>query len=194
MVCVLYRLHQLLSSGLSLVEVADSRVSRLHCTLTPLQQDVLPGASQPAAAQIQDLSRNGTFLNGSKMVPGTTVQLTEGDVISLVLAMTPFARISYTFRRSQPVPPTGTLLHQQNTGTAVQESSSAVSLARNTTSEYVNAAQASLDDLECPICYEHLKKAVALEPCGHSFCAVCLAQHFGQQLQSDKEILGCPYR
>jgi hypothetical protein len=162
----------------SLLEVADRRVSRLHCTLT-LQQDALPAglSSNPAAVQLRDLSSNGTFLNGHKMVRGSSVTLAEGDVISLVLAVVPLSEISYTLRLGAP-----------------DTKRASAKLTRTTTSKYTSAAEAILDDLACPICLELLDRAVALEPCGHSFCAACLAQHLGAQLRGEDDSFTCPFR
>jgi pSer/pThr/pTyr-binding forkhead associated (FHA) protein len=167
-----------------LVEVPDRRVSRLHCTLT-LQQDALPaGLGSKPSVQLQDLSSNGTFLNGRKMAPGSTVTLAEGDVISLVLSVAPFAEVSYTLRL-------GTV-GQHELSSHHPTSNSAV--ARTTTSKYTTAAEASLEDLECPICHDLLEKAIALEPCGHSFCATCLAQYLGSQLDARAGKPTCPFR
>ena len=38
-----------------------------------------------------------------------------------------------------------------------------------------------------------LSKCVALEPCGHNFCATCLSHHLGSQLEGGLQ-LACPFR
>lgn len=47
--------------------------------------------------------------------------------------------------------------------------------------------------LQCQICLDTFVKAVALEPCGHSFCAACLSQHLAACL-GHGQALACPLR
>ena len=47
--------------------------------------------------------------------------------------------------------------------------------------------------LGCPLCSALMSAAVQLRPCGHSFCAACLSQHMGAQLQGGVP-LACPFR
>ncbi len=80
------------------VEVADGRVSRLHCTMAlhwPLE------AAAPAVL-LEDCSSNGTFLNGRQLDRGETAPLTDGDRVSLVLSVAPLAEQYFTFRRGDP--------------------------------------------------------------------------------------------
>jgi len=32
-------------------------------------------------------------------------------------------------------------------------------------------------DIECPICFERLKKPIKVLACGHSFCNECISRH-----------------
>ncbi len=64
---------------------------------------------------------------------------------------------------------------------------------RTATSRYTTAEQSTLEDLKCQICLCTLSKCVAIEPCGHNFCATCLSHHFGSQLQGGLQI-SCPFR
>lgn len=47
--------------------------------------------------------------------------------------------------------------------------------------------------LQCQICLCTLRDCVALEPCGHSFCAACLSHHLASLLESGQP-LSCPLR
>ena len=47
--------------------------------------------------------------------------------------------------------------------------------------------------LGCPLCGALMSAAVQLKPCGHSFCAACLSQHMGAQMQGGVP-LACPFR
>lgn len=69
----------------------------------------------------------------------------------------------------------------------------AASIFRTATSRYTTAEQSTLEDLKCQICLTTLRQCVALEPCGHNFCACCLSHHLGNQLQSGLQ-LSCPFR
>ena len=60
------------------------------------------------------------------------------------------------------------------------------SIFRTATSRYTTAEQSTLEDLKCQICLNSLRQCVALEPCGHNFCATCLSHHLGSQLQSSQ--------
>eukprot|EP00879_Flechtneria_rotunda_P004794 GHRR01005066.1.p1 GENE.GHRR01005066.1~~GHRR01005066.1.p1 ORF type:complete len:626 (+),score=240.90 GHRR01005066.1:617-2494(+) len=64
---------------------------------------------------------------------------------------------------------------------------------RTATSRYTTAEQSTLEDLKCQICLNTLRQCVALEPCGHNFCATCLSHHLGNQLQSGLQ-MSCPFR
>lgn len=61
-------------------------------------------------------------------------------------------------------------------------------LQRSLTSTYTTAEASTLEDFQCQICLSTLRSCVALEPCGHNFCATCLSHHFASLLQ-----VGPPY-
>ncbi len=50
------------------------------------------------------------------------------------------------------------------------------------TSKYTTADASTLEDFQCQICLSTLRDCVAIEPCGHNFCASCLSHHFASQL------------
>lgn len=54
---------------------------------------------------------------------------------------------------------------------------------RAITSDYITAENCKIEDLQCQICLGTLSACVMLEPCGHSWCATCLSQHFASLLQ-----------
>jgi len=70
---------------------------------------------------------------------------------------------------------------------------SSAAIFRTATSRYTTAEQSTLEDLKCQICLNTLRQCVALEPCGHNFCATCLSHHLGNTLQSGLQ-LSCPFR
>lgn len=70
---------------------------------------------------------------------------------------------------------------------------SSAAIFRTATSRYTTAEQSTLEDLKCQICLNTLRQCVALEPCGHNFCATCLSHHLGNSLQGGLQ-LSCPFR
>ena len=58
-----------------------------------------------------------------------------------------------------------------------------MSAQRTATSRYTTAASATPDDLQCQICLGALRACVALDPCGHNYCAACLSHHFAALLE-----------
>lgn len=70
------------------------------------------------------------------------------------------------------------------------------SLRRSATSTYTTPDAALADPsslLSCQICLDVMRDAVALEPCGHTFCAPCLSHHLAACLRSGQP-LNCPLR
>lgn len=66
--CCFFPGHQqeVLKRNLGFVEVADGRVSRLHCIISLHW----PAADVQPVVLLEDCSSNGTFLNGNKMAKG----------------------------------------------------------------------------------------------------------------------------
>eukprot|EP00877_Chromochloris_zofingiensis_P000217 jgi/Chrzof1/10196/Cz04g32100.t1 len=205
--CCFFPGHQqeVLKRNLGFVEVADGRVSRLHCIISLHW----PAADVQPVVLLEDCSSNGTFLNGNKMAKGERVALVEGDRISLVLSVAPLTEQYFIFRAGDPRDPELTGTDEQgwlSLSTAGVYSPAGVNspgptslpvisnpIFRTTTSRYTTAEQSTLEDLKCQICLNTLHKCVALEPCGHNFCATCLSHHLGSQLQSGMQ-LTCPFR
>ena len=59
--------------------------------------DPLPAPCPPLLPAPQDLSSNGTFLNGELVGKGRSVPLAAGDRISLVLSVSPLAEQAWLF-------------------------------------------------------------------------------------------------
>lgn len=71
------RLSEALSRNLGFVEVADGRVSRLHCIIRRAWPE---GAEGAAVALLEDCSSNGTFHNGRRMGRGETGAWVDGHL------------------------------------------------------------------------------------------------------------------
>ncbi|GBF89177.1 hypothetical protein Rsub_01894 [Raphidocelis subcapitata] len=209
------QLSEALARNLGFVEVADGRVSRLHCIISLRGASHAGGGGGGGAAAhvavLEDCSSNGTFINGRKIGKGETVTLAEGDRISLVSSVAPLVEQFFHFRAGDPrdfhadgseehvwldsaggasgiySPPAG---HSPCPGGAAAQPAS---IFRTATSRYTTAEQSTLEDLRCQICLGTLSKCVALEPCGHNFCAPCLSHHLASQLQGGLQ-LTCPFR
>lgn len=79
---------------MSFVEVADTRVSRLHCCIH-LRASTEAGAVGQAV--LEDHSSNGTYVNDERVQQGQAVGLQSGDRISLVRSVTPWVERCFTF-------------------------------------------------------------------------------------------------
>ena len=89
---------------MSFVEVADTRVSRLHCCIC-LQAPTEAGAKPRAV--IEDHSSNGTYVNDVRMEQGEVVVLQPGDKVSLVRCVTPWLERYFTFWEGTAASPSG---------------------------------------------------------------------------------------
>ena len=56
-------------------------------------------------------------------------------------------------------------------------------MARTQTSMYTTLERSTAEDLVCQICLDMLHQCVALQPCGHNFCATCASQYLANLLQ-----------
>lgn len=259
------------------LEIPDGRISRAHCLLSAATRntaatDSSNDDSPSSFPTLRDISRNGTFLNGRKLLRGEEAPLTEGDRISLVLSVAPLSELAFIFHlghplatisegppsaqwvglkglrfseererttviipgkdgigssppsspasldclsleKNPPPPPPPLLLPAiiQSSPASSSVPSSPVPLSpslsltrapsytramkRSATSLYITpeAALAEPFTLHCQICLDTLKNAVALEPCGHSYCAICLSHHFGSCLEHG-QAFSCPLR
>lgn len=90
-----------------------------------------------------------------------------------------------------PAPTRG--CRRQQSGPAPAPAPAARNLARCVTNQYSTPQTITLDDLQCQICLSVLRDCVALEPCGHNYCAACLSHHLAALLTSGQP-LACPLR
>ena len=84
---------------MSFVEVCDTRVSRLHCTI---RLEAPPGSSAGLQAVLEDHSSNGTYINDEKVQKGEAVPLSSGSKVSLVRSVTPWVERCFTFWEGGP--------------------------------------------------------------------------------------------
>ena len=79
---------------MSFVEVTDTRVSRLHCTIRlEAPSDVHTGLQ----AVLEDHSSNGTYIDDERVQRGQAVPLHSGSKVSLVRSVTPWVERCFTF-------------------------------------------------------------------------------------------------
>ncbi|CAL5227738.1 g10754 [Coccomyxa viridis] len=196
------------SKDLTFVEVQDGRVSRLHCILHP-DKATSPEAGEPTVAggaRLLDCSSNGTFVNGEPVSrDGTGTLMCNGDRLSLVLSVTPLVEHFFIYHGGEP--PMDSLIEwspvrsiaaaaaedQQQLASQAANELRMRSLQRMATSKYTTADASTLEDFQCQICLSTLRDCVAIEPCGHNFCASCLSHHFASQLLVSSS-LSCPLR
>jgi len=106
-------LHALLSSGRSEEALggagADDKAGRAGSAAEGAAQDVggaCAGAGEAgtAAAYVEDLSTNGTFLNGERVPRGAAAPLCDGDRLSLVLSVAPLTEQFFVFHAGARMP------------------------------------------------------------------------------------------
>ena len=85
---------------MSFVEVGDTRVSRLHCTIRLQAPRGL--TTTPLQAVLQDHSSNGTYIDDERVKPGVAVALQSGSRVSLVRSVTPWLERGFTFWEGWP--------------------------------------------------------------------------------------------
>ncbi|CAK0751193.1 hypothetical protein CVIRNUC_002049 [Coccomyxa viridis] len=199
------------SKDLTFVDILDGRVSRLHCILRPGSSTAAASASSSAGAAsrgacLLDVSSNGTFINGEPAsASGRGSLIKDGDRLSLVLSVTPLVEHFFIYHAGEH-PADGSVDwaparsiasaaaddRQQLASQAATELRMR-SLQRMATSKYTTARMSTLEDFQCQICLSTLRDCVAIEPCGHNFCAACLSHHFASQLLVSSS-LSCPLR
>ncbi|DBA73902.1 TPA: hypothetical protein ACH3X2_009553 [Trebouxia sp. C0005] len=184
---------------MSFVEVSDTRVSRLHCVI---KLAAPTDSSSSPQAMLEDHSSNGTYVDDVRVKQGEPMVLTSGSKVSLVRSVTPWVERCFTFWEGDPRDSRSGI--GSETGEVAAFASEAAKAAaasgsprrrleRTATSDYTTAESSTLDDFQCQICLGTLRDCVALEPCGHNWCATCLSHHFASLLQSGVP-LACPLR
>ena len=150
----------------SSLRLTESKVSGVHARLS----------HDNANAILEDLSTNGTFVNGHKVGKGRLRVLLHLDEIAVV-APTGVADASCHFVFFSPA--------------AASSSSAAVAAAATAAASSSASAASSGESLEkelmCGICQDILYRPVALQPCMHSFCGAC----FAEWMKRKTECPGC---
>eukprot|EP00210_Caulerpa_lentillifera_P004653 g4438.t1 len=175
-----------LYEDLEFIEVADGRVSRIHCTIVQKMN------ASKLASFVEDCSSNGTFLNDTKIERGCQILLKDNDKISLVRSVAPMTEHYFIYHQGGPHP--NDVSKFSSPGQSSEERArSARTLSRSLTSTYTTAERSTLADFVCQICLRTLSSCVAIEPCGHNFCASCLAQYLSNQVEQGAQLV-CPLR
>jgi pSer/pThr/pTyr-binding forkhead associated (FHA) protein len=134
------------------VQLADPRVSLHHFEIATRRKSIHLGVHADEFAYdcfLNDLSSNGTSINGRTVGKGRSQQLRSGDEICVLPThkVGQDKRIAFVFRNSTE------------------------SLATP------EVKQLDLDELViCPICMQPIYKCVALMPCFHNFCMSCYSE------------------
>eukprot|EP00742_Colponemidia_sp_Colp-10_P004278 GILJ01004563.1.p1 GENE.GILJ01004563.1~~GILJ01004563.1.p1 ORF type:complete len:508 (+),score=59.34 GILJ01004563.1:89-1525(+) len=135
--------------------LSDPRVSGFHCCVRRETQD------GSVTYTLEDLSSNGTFLNGTKVGKGKKVNISAGDEI-IILPEDKVGKeglIAFAFKLSG----------EDESSCEPPTKKAKISKPNQ---EFV---QALSDDLMCGICREILHDCVSLVPCLHNFCGACLS-------------------
>mmetsp|Transcript_10440 Transcript_10440/g.17073 ORF Transcript_10440/g.17073 Transcript_10440/m.17073 type:complete len:517 (+) Transcript_10440:42-1592(+) len=136
---------------------SDRKVSSKHCRIFVQRID------SGWEVVLEDLSANGTFLNGKKIGRGAFRTLEQGDKITFPCATdTAIA----AFRYESILASTGSCA-----SAAVPSSSPPASTPSSSSSVSNSADMGKL--LECPICHDIFYQCVTCVPCMHHFCGAC---------------------
>jgi len=139
------------------LRLEDPRVSQVHFEIASYRK---PGSSAGSALMyecaLNDMSSNGTSVNGSVVGKGNSQRLKSGDEIIVLQESKVGAdkRIAFMFRNSTEV----------------------------LTSPKGSGKQLELEEhIACPICFNVTYKCVALMPCLHNFCMSCYSDWMTQK-------------
>jgi len=134
------------------VQLADLRVSLHHFEIAARRKSCPSGLISDAFAYdcfLNDLSSNGTSINGRIVGKGLSQQLRSGDEICVLPPhkVGQESRIAFVFRNATEALATP------------------------------EVKQLDLDELViCPICMQSIYRCVALMPCFHNFCMSCYSE------------------
>jgi len=142
--------------GDSTLVIANPRISSRHAKFMHTH------GSDPV---LEDLSTNGTWVNGERLGKGNERILKTGDTVAFInpadTAANADGTTTFTFIVAGASEPAG--------GTSAAATSS--SAPGSSSDEAITEADAAL--VTCSICQEILHRAVALQPCLHNFCGGC---------------------
>jgi len=148
------------------IVIKDSRVSLKHFTV---RVHAAPGGR--VSLDVLDQSSNGTWVDGRRIERGCRVPLAiSGRISPLPAAVVGSAReVSYV------------LLHDTKGAHCKASLSRGSNLPLASPLPVLKMSQASVpcdleEDLRCGICTDVLHRCLTLVPCGHNFCAACLAK------------------
>jgi E3 ubiquitin-protein ligase CHFR len=131
--------------------------------------------------ELEDLSTNGTFVNGTKVGKGNRQALRNGDEISLLPASraTAVNKVKYKIMVMTTVVP-GAATAAPATAKPSQ------SAATSTPSKQAKVDKSISDEMTCGICIEVIHECVTLMPCLHNFCGGCFSDWMKRSQQCPK--------
>ena len=126
--------------------------------------------SKNREAVLQDVSTNGTWVNGVRLGKGNERRLKTGDVISFINPDQGAASDAITSEE------TGHHVFSFIAGSASDQASGASIATTSATGGSGGDEEAEALLVSCSICQEILHRAVALQPCLHNFCGGCASK------------------
>lgn len=154
---------------------SDSRISKLHCKV------FIEG--NPPKLYVQDLSSNGTFINGVKLGKGKIMMLKDADVLALSKGIDglPSYIVKYeaTDNKDDNTEDQAPILAQSSDSPAggkrtAETVAESPDVKRQNTGQNDGDPGADLEEnLTCGICHDIMHQVVSCQPCLHSFCGGC---------------------
>jgi len=142
------------------VQLADLRASAE-------QFIVRAKSASNASYELEDISRNGTFVS-KKLVKGATVELRNNDLIEVLPAVKVGRAAAVGFLFQAPSKPDTLLAGPKRSRIECLGKEKADIVGTSSTEDIFEGAM-------CIICQEVMHRATSLQPCLHSFCSTCLS-------------------
>jgi hypothetical protein len=181
------------------LRLTDNKVSGVHARLS----------HDGANAILEDLSSNGTFVNGTKVGKGRLRVLLDDDEIAIVapsVASDSSTKFRFVLLAGAAAEATSAAVAAAATAAAAGISSAAAPSAAAASgagassgagsatmvaaSSSAASGSASVDDgsalekeLMCGICQDLMHRPVALQPCMHSFCGACFSEWMKRKIE-----------
>ncbi|KAJ3130197.1 hypothetical protein HK098_005444 [Nowakowskiella sp. JEL0407] len=153
------------------VILEEKRISSAHCEITAENED------SEYYAYITDLSTNGTFINGKRLVKDKRCKLKSGDVISFGKGIKTFTFSNLPRKKSLEDDSNGTInqnesesrTNSKRTAEDIADKMSVVSEPKKLKTDEIES------NLICGICHDLMHQAATIVPCMHSFCGGCVS-------------------
>eukprot|EP01059_Diplonema_ambulator_P031029 TRINITY_DN5575_c0_g1_i1.p1 TRINITY_DN5575_c0_g1~~TRINITY_DN5575_c0_g1_i1.p1 ORF type:complete len:527 (+),score=100.91 TRINITY_DN5575_c0_g1_i1:112-1692(+) len=132
----------------------EKKLSGKHCKVT---------VDEKGKVAVADLSKNGTFVNKKSIAKGASVELDNGDSITLLHPDKKSGNLEFLVKKPYTA------------GVKRKRADSTTTPSKKPSFDTANLEES----LTCGICQEILYKPVSCIPCLHNFCSPCYSEWMG---------------